>query len=47
MSDIAIKVENLHKLYRLGLRNDANATLVQTVLSFLKAPQKIWPICAN
>ena len=41
MSDIAIKVENLHKLYRLGLKDDKeNDTLVQTALSWIKAPQK-------
>lgn len=40
MSDVAIKVENLHKLYRLGLKDDENDTLVQTALSWIKAPKK-------
>ncbi|WP_305046455.1 ABC transporter ATP-binding protein [Geoalkalibacter sp.] len=40
MSDIAIKVENLHKLYRLGLKDETKDTLAATLFSWLKAPQK-------
>lgn len=40
MSDVAIKVENLHKLYRLGVKEDINDSLVSTCLSWLKAPKK-------
>ncbi len=40
MSDVAIKVENLHKLYRLGIKNDENDTMVSTMLSWLKAPRR-------
>ncbi|AJF06505.1 ABC transporter ATP-binding protein [Geoalkalibacter subterraneus] len=40
MSDVAIKVENLHKLYRLGLKDDENDTLIQTALSWITAPKK-------
>lgn len=38
MSDIAIKVENLHKLYRLGLKECSKDTLSATMVSWLKAP---------
>lgn len=40
MSDIAIKVENLHKLYRLGIKDETKDTLAATLVSWLKAPQK-------
>ncbi len=40
MSDVAIKVENLHKLYRLGIKNDENDTMFSTMLSWLKAPKR-------
>lgn len=40
MSDIAIKVENLHKLYRLGLKEEVNDSFVASCLSWLKAPKR-------
>ncbi|NOY44889.1 MAG: ABC transporter ATP-binding protein, partial [Deltaproteobacteria bacterium] len=38
MSDIAIQIENLSKLYRLGRKEDRHDTLVGTLFSVLKAP---------
>lgn len=40
MGNFAIKVENLHKLYRLGLKEEAKDTLAATIVSWIKAPQK-------
>lgn len=40
MSDVAIKVENLHKLYRLGIKEKINDSLMSSCLSWLKAPKK-------
>ena len=38
MKDIAIKVDNLSKRYRIGLKEENNDTFVETVLSILKNP---------
>ena len=40
MSDVAITVENLHKLYRLGLKDETKDTMASTMLSWLTAPKK-------
>lgn len=40
MSDVAIKVENLSKLYRLGMKEQIHDTLVGATASWLKAPWK-------
>lgn len=40
MSNVAIKVENLHKLYRLGMKEEKHESLVSSCLSWLKAPKK-------
>lgn len=40
MSDVAISVERLSKLYRLGLREETPDTLAGNLLSWLKAPAK-------
>ncbi len=40
MSDVAISVEKLSKLYRLGLKEEASDTLVGNLVSWLKAPAK-------
>jgi len=40
MSDIAIKVENLSKRYRIGLKEETKDTFVQEVSSLLKSPFK-------
>jgi lipopolysaccharide transport system ATP-binding protein len=36
--EIAIKVERLSKLYRLGVKDDANDSLVSAMTSFIKSP---------
>jgi lipopolysaccharide transport system ATP-binding protein len=36
--DIAIKVENLSKCYRIGIKENINDNLTSTILSFLKSP---------
>lgn len=38
MSDIAIRVENLSKRYRIGLQDEKQDTLVGTVLGSLRHP---------
>lgn len=38
MSDIAISVENVSKLYRLGLKREDTPTLAGTLFSWVKAP---------
>ena len=38
MSDIAIKVENLSKRYRIGLKDEMPDTFVGEIKSWLKAP---------
>ena len=38
MSDIAIKVENLSKAYRLGLQAEKAETLVEAMVNVVKAP---------
>ena len=38
MSDVAIKVENLGKLYRLGLKEEVYDTLAASMWSWVKAP---------
>ena len=38
MSDIAISVEKIHKVYRLGLKEDSPDTLAGKLFSLLKAP---------
>lgn len=40
MSDVAISVEKLSKLYRLGLKEETPDTLAGNLLSWLKAPAK-------
>lgn len=40
MSDVAIKVEKLSKLYRLGMKEQIHDTLVGAVVSLLKSPWK-------
>ena len=40
MSDIAIKINNICKIYRLGLRDERPDTLTATALSWLKTPFK-------
>ena len=41
MINTAIKVENLSKRYRIGLKEEDNDTFVGSVLSILKIPLKI------
>ncbi len=38
MSDIAIKVENLSKRYRIGLKDEMPDTFFGAIKSWLKAP---------
>ena len=38
MSDFAIKVNNISKLYRIGLEEESHDTLVSTVFSLIKSP---------
>ena len=38
MSDIAIKVENISKCYRIGLKEDNRDSLVNTIVSWIKSP---------
>ena len=38
MSDIAIKVENISKQYRIGLKEELHDSLIGKVGSFLKSP---------
>ena len=38
MSDVVIQVENLSKLYRLGLREEIHNTLAANMWSWIKAP---------
>lgn len=38
--DILIKVENLKKLYRLGLQEDQHGTIAEAVMSWIKSPLK-------
>lgn len=38
MSDFAIKVNNISKLYRIGLEEQSHDTLVSTVFSLIKSP---------
>lgn len=38
MSDIAIKVENISKRYRIGLKEKLNDTLTGTITSWIKSP---------
>ena len=38
MSDIAIKVENISKRYRIGLKEELHDSLVGKVTSILKSP---------
>ena len=38
MSDIAIKVENLSKRYRIGLKDEMPDTFIGEIKSWLKAP---------
>ncbi len=40
MSDTVIKVENVSKAYRIGLKDERPDTLVQTIFSWFKAPIK-------
>jgi len=39
-NDIAIKVENLSKLYRIGLKEEMHDSFVRTMLDFAKSPWK-------
>lgn len=38
MSDIAISVENLSKLYRIGMREEKHDTFIGAIASWLKSP---------
>lgn len=40
--DIAIKVENISKRYRIGLKDDMHDTFGQSVFNFLKSPLRNW-----
>jgi len=42
MNDIAIKVEGLSKLYRIGTRTDSYKTLRETIMSTFLTPFRIW-----
>ena len=42
MSDIAIRVENLGKRYRIGERRETHGTLRDTLMQALGAPLRAW-----
>jgi len=39
-SDLAIKVENISKCYRIGMKEQMHDTFGRTILDFLKSPLK-------
>lgn len=38
MSDVAIKVSNLSKRYRIGLKEELHDTFTGQIISFIKSP---------
>ena len=41
--EIAIKVENISKLYRIGVKEEMNDNFVSTIFEFIKSPLKNYP----
>ena len=39
-TDIAIKVENVRKLYRIGLKEETHDSIGGAIIDFLKSPLK-------
>lgn len=40
MSNIALKIENISKCYRIGLKNDIHDSFAQSLFNFIKSPYK-------